>query len=212
MTKEVAKIAIFKGSKIRKIWVGGAWWFSLIDVVAALTASDNPRDYWYKMKIREKDEAGVELSTICRQFKLTAPDGKQRETDCADTEGVFRVIQSIPSKKAEPFKRWLAKVGKERLDEIENPGLQGLLCVKYSGFHRRNGVEKRVRVAGHHFGTQRSHFAWPMGACRSLRSLRSPKGICAQSPYDWGCLTGVLKQRADPVQTPIDTSCKPLIS
>lgn len=123
MPKEVAKIAIFKGSKIRKIWVGGAWWFSLIDVVAALTSSDNPRDYWYKIKIREKDEAGVELSTICRQFKLTAPDGKKRGTDCADTEGVFRVIQSIPSKKAEPFKRWLAKVGKERIDEIENPEL-----------------------------------------------------------------------------------------
>lgn len=84
MTKELSKIAVFKGSKIRKIWVGAAWWFSVVDVVAALTASDNPRDYWYKMKIREKDEAGVELSTNCRQFRLKATDGKKRETDCAN--------------------------------------------------------------------------------------------------------------------------------
>lgn len=129
MSNRISKIAIFKGRKIRKIWIGDAWWFSVIDVVAALTLSDNPRDYWYKMKIREKDDAGVELSTVCRQLKLTAPDGKKRETDCADTEGVFRIIQSIPSKKAEPFKRWLAKVGKERIDEIENPEL-GMLRTK----------------------------------------------------------------------------------
>ena len=147
MTKEFSKIAIFKGSKIRKTWGGDAWWFSVIDVVSALTSSDNPRDYWYKMKIREKDEAGVELSTVCRQFKLLASDGKKRETDCADTEGVFRIIQSIPSKKAEPFKRWLAKVGKERIDEIENPEL-GMLRTKE--LYEKKGypkewIEKRLR-------------------------------------------------------------------
>lgn len=147
MTKELAETAVFKGSKIRKIWHGGTWWFSVTDIVAALTESGNPRDYWYKMKIREKDEAGVELSTICRQFKLTAPDGKKRETDCASTEGIFRIIQSVPSKKAEPFKRWLAKVGKERIDEVENPEL---------GMHRtkelyekkgypKEWIEKRLR-------------------------------------------------------------------
>ena len=73
------------------------------------------------MKIRVKEEDGFEPSTICRQLKLTAPDGKKRETDCADTEGIFRIIQSIPSPKAEPFKRWLAKVGYERVQEIEDP-------------------------------------------------------------------------------------------
>ena len=80
MTKELANTAVFKVAKIRKLWGDNSWWFSVVDIVAALTGSDNPRDYWYKMKIREKDEAGVELSTICRQFKLTAPDGKKRET------------------------------------------------------------------------------------------------------------------------------------
>src|SRR5271154_1642462 len=114
---EMTKIAVFKGRQVRKIFISDEWWFSVIDVVAVLTDSDNPRDYWYKMKIREKDEAGIELSTICRQLKLKSSDGKYYQTDCAKTEGVFRIIQSIPSKKAEPFKQWLAKVAKERLDE-----------------------------------------------------------------------------------------------
>ena len=89
MSKDT-KIAIFKGRKIRKTLHNNEWWFSVIDVVGVLTDSENPRDYWYKMKIREKDDAGVELSTICRQLKLVAPDEKERETDCADTEGMFR--------------------------------------------------------------------------------------------------------------------------
>jgi DNA-damage-inducible protein D len=97
-----AKIAVFRGRKIRRVLHQDEWFFSVVDVVAALTDSENPRDYWYKMKVREKDEAGVELSTICRQLKLRAFDGKLRETDCANTEGVFRIIQSIPSPKAEP--------------------------------------------------------------------------------------------------------------
>ncbi|MBN1128179.1 MAG: Bro-N domain-containing protein, partial [Chitinispirillaceae bacterium] len=116
-------LAVFKGHEIRKTIHNNEWWFSVVDVVAALTDSVNARDYWYKMKLREKDEAGVKLSTICRQLKLEAPDGKLRETDCANTEGIFRIIQSIPSPKAEPFKRWLARVGYERIQEIEDPEL-----------------------------------------------------------------------------------------
>ncbi len=122
-SKETDKIAVFKGREVRRVLIDGKWWFSVVDVISVLTDSDNPRDYWYKMKVREQGEADVQLSTICRQLKLIAPDGKKRETDCADTEGIFRIIQSIPSSKAEPFKRWLARVGKERLDEIENPEL-----------------------------------------------------------------------------------------
>ncbi|MGB7567821.1 MAG: Bro-N domain-containing protein [Chitinivibrionales bacterium] len=123
ISEDSSKIAVFKGKEIRKTIFNNEWWFSVVDVVAALTDSANARDYWYKMKLREKDEAGIELSTICRQLKLEAPDGKLRETDCANTEGVFRIIQSIPSPKAEPFKRWLAKVGYERIQEIEDPEL-----------------------------------------------------------------------------------------
>lgn len=141
------KVAVFKGKQIRKVIYNNEWWFSVIDVVAVLTDSDNPRDYWYKMKVRETEEAQVELSTICRQLKLTAPDGKQRETDCANAEGVFRIIQSIPSPKAEPFKRWLARVGKERLDEIENPelGMRRTKEIYEKKGYPKDWIEKRLR-------------------------------------------------------------------
>ena len=89
MSNELTKIAVFKGKKVRKTIHNNEWWFSIIDVIEVLTDSENPRDYWYKMKIREKESSEVELSTICRQLKLVAPDGKQRETDCADTEGII---------------------------------------------------------------------------------------------------------------------------
>jgi len=141
------KIAIFKGRKIRKILYNNEWWFSVVDVVGVLTDSDNPRDYWYKMKIRDKEESGVELSTICRQLKLLAPDGKLRETDCADTEGVLRIIQSIPSPKAEPLKRWLARTGYERIQEIENPELatkRTRVLYKLKGYSD-DWIEKRMR-------------------------------------------------------------------
>ena len=89
----------------------------------ALTDSKDPRDYWYRLKQRVSEEEKIQLSTICRQLKLESSDGKKYKTDCADTEGILRIIQSIPSKKAEPFKRWLAKVGSERIEEIQNPEL-----------------------------------------------------------------------------------------
>lgn len=118
-------IQIFEGKKIRSVWDNEKeeWYFSVVDVVGALTDSINARDYWYKMKKRMTDEEKSELSTICRQLKLKAPDGKMRLTDVADIQGIFRVIQSIPSPKAEPFKMWLAQVGKDRIDEITDPEL-----------------------------------------------------------------------------------------
>lgn len=95
------KIALFKGKTIRKTFHKNEWWFSVIDIVEALTDSVNPRDYWFKMKIRVQEEGQFQLSTLCRQLKLLAPDGKMRETACADTEGMFRIVQSIPSPKVE---------------------------------------------------------------------------------------------------------------
>ncbi len=141
------KIAIFKGKKIRKILHQKERWFSVVDVIEVLTDSANARDYWYKMKIRVSDEEKFQLSTICRQLKLEAPDGKMRETDCADTEGMFRIIQSIPSLKAEPFKRWLAKVGYERIQEIGDPELatkRTRLLYKLKGYPD-DWIEKRMR-------------------------------------------------------------------
>lgn len=94
--ESIKQIALFKGKQIRRVLLNNEWWFSVVDVVAALTDSINANDYWYKMKIRVNDEDKFQLSTLCRQLKLLAPDGKMRETDCADTEGIFRIIQSIP--------------------------------------------------------------------------------------------------------------------
>ncbi len=140
-------IALFKGKQIRKTLYGNEWWFSVVDVVEALTDSAKPRDYWYVMKVRVKNEDGVELSTICRQLKLESTDGKKYETDCANTEGIFRIIQSIPSPKAEPFKRWLAKVGYERVQEIEDPELatkRTRMLYKLKGYSE-DWIEKRMR-------------------------------------------------------------------
>ena len=118
-----ARIAVFQDKEIRRLLVDDVWFFAVVDVIAALTDSAKPRDYWYRMKKREKDSSGIELSTFCRQLKLESSDGKRYQTEMANTEGLFRIIQSIPSPKAEPFKRWLAKVGYERVQEIEDPEL-----------------------------------------------------------------------------------------
>jgi len=123
MNEDQNKIIVFQEKKIRRLWHNEEWWFAVVDVIEVLTESTKPRDYWYRLKEREEKSSGVQLSTNCRQFKMTAPDGKMRETECANTETMFRIIQSIPSPKAEPFKLWLAKVGYERVQEIENPEL-----------------------------------------------------------------------------------------
>ncbi len=116
-------IKLFEQQKVRTHWDAKEekWYFSIIDVIAILTDSSNPRDYWFKMKSRVRSEDGLELSTICRQFKMKATDGKMRKTDVAETEVLLRIIQSIPSPKAEPFKQWLAKTGYERMKEIADP-------------------------------------------------------------------------------------------
>jgi DNA-damage-inducible protein D len=114
---------VFGAKQIRRTWLDGQWFFSVVDIVAALTESENPRNYWNMMKARALKESAIELSTFCVQLKLASSDGKSYKTDCVNTEAAFRIIQSIPSPKAEPFKRWLAQVGYERVQEIENPEL-----------------------------------------------------------------------------------------
>ena len=121
--EEESNLAVFEGREIRKTLHEGEWWFSVIDVIEVLVGGARPRKYWSDLKKKLIAEGYFEVSEKIGQLKMRAPDGKQRQTDCANTETLFRVIQSIPSPKVEPLKRWLAKVGKERLDEIENPEL-----------------------------------------------------------------------------------------
>lgn len=145
MTKEIEQIALFKGKKIRKTIYQKEWWFSIIDIIEILTDSPTPRQYWEKLKSREFSD--FQLSPNWGQLKLKSTDDKKYNTDCANTEGIFRIIQSIPSPKAEPFKRWLAKVGYERIQEVEDPELatkRTRLLYKLKGYSE-DWIEKRLR-------------------------------------------------------------------
>jgi len=142
-------IAVFRGNQIRRHWDDNrrGWFFSVVDVIAALTDSENPPVYWRVLKKRLKDEGSDQTVTKCNAFKMPAADGKMRLTDMADTETMFRIIQSIPSPKAEPFKRWLARVGYERVQEIEDPELatkRTRALYKAKGYSD-NWIEKRMR-------------------------------------------------------------------
>ncbi len=139
-------LVVFEGNTIRRTWHKEEWWFSIIDIVAALTDSSIPRRYWSDLKIKLKNE-GFEMYDKIVQLKLHSKDGKLYVTDCANTKLLFRVIQSIPSPKAEPFKLWLANVGYQRVQEIENPELAQK---RMRELYREKGysddwIEKRVR-------------------------------------------------------------------
>jgi prophage antirepressor-like protein len=139
-------IVVFKEQTIRRTWYKDAWWFSVVDVCTVLAESTDGGAYWRKLKQRLRKE-GSEVVTNCHGLKLLAPDGKKYITDCADTEGMFRLIQSIPSPKAEPFKRWLAKVGYERIQEIENPELaqERMKQLYEQKGYPKDWIDKRLR-------------------------------------------------------------------
>ena len=149
MTDSDKALVVFQDKKIRRIWYNEEWFFSVIDIVSVLTEQDNfqtTRKYWNKLSQRLREE-GSETVTNCHQLKLVAEDGKLRETDCANTQTLFRIIQSIPSKKAEPFKLWLAQVGYDRVEEIQNPELAQKRMkelYKLKGYSD-DWIEKRVR-------------------------------------------------------------------
>ncbi|HOW16701.1 MAG TPA: Bro-N domain-containing protein [bacterium] len=141
------KIAIFKGKAIRRVLHRGEWWFSVTDVIEVLTKTERPRKYWNDLKKKIIEEGNAQLSEKIGQLKLESSDGKKYITDCANTETLFRIIQSIPSPKAEPFKMWLAKVGYERVQEIEDPELatkRTRELYKTKGYSNE-WIEKRMR-------------------------------------------------------------------
>lgn len=140
-------LVIFQDKKIRRIWHKEEWWYSVVDIIGVLAESEDPRTYWKVLKHRLIQEGGDQVVTNCNQLKLPAEDGKLRETDCAPTKTLLRLIQSIPSKKAEPFKQWLAEIGQERIQEIENPELAQDRVKKYYEFkgYPKEWIEKRLR-------------------------------------------------------------------
>jgi hypothetical protein len=147
MTKETA-LKLFNEKQIRTQWHDEEekWYFSIVDVVGVLTESENPNNYWKVLKSRLKKE-GSELVTNCNQLKMESSDGKFYKTDVADTEQLFRLIQTIPSPKAEPFKLWLAKIGRERIDELEDPeiGIDRLMETYYKKGYSKEWINQRIK-------------------------------------------------------------------
>ncbi len=141
---------LFDGNEIRSIWDAEKeeYYFSVVDVIKALTDSSKPRDYWYRLKVRMTEEEKSELSTKCRQLKMKAPDGKLRTTDTLDTEGILRLIESVPSPKAEPFKMWLASLGKERIDEVFDTEIAIKRAIDYYRNQGYNNEWIRARLIG----------------------------------------------------------------
>ncbi|MBI5193881.1 MAG: Bro-N domain-containing protein [Nitrospirae bacterium] len=140
-------LAVFKGKQIRRMLYNDEWWFSIVDIVEVLTGTERPRKYWSDLKKKLSEEGYDELSEKIGQLKMQSSDGKYYETDCANTETMFRIIQSIPSPKAEPFKRWMAKAGYERVQEIEYPELatkRTRALYKAKGYSD-DWIEKRMR-------------------------------------------------------------------
>ena len=141
---------LFEDKEIRSIWDDDKedYYFSVVDVISALAEPKNPRDYWYQLKKRLSEEEKSEVSTNCRQLKMKAKDGKMRETDTLDTEGIFRLIESVPSPKAEPFKVWLAKLGREKIDEVFDPskGIDQMINFYLAKGYTLEWIEARIKA------------------------------------------------------------------
>lgn len=139
------KIILFQENTVRRLWHDGRWHFSVSDIIGILTDSKDAKAYWRQLKKREP-----QLVTVCHGLKLMSNDGKQRVEDCASTEGVFRIIQSVPSPKAEPFKLWLAQVGQERLEEIENPeiAIERIKEIYKAKGYSDEWIESRIKSIG----------------------------------------------------------------
>lgn len=180
LSNELTKISIFQDKHIRKILFKDEWYFSIVDICNILVESSDPNAYWRKVKQRLIAE-GSQVVTFCHALKLTASDGKKYKTDCANTQGLFRIIQSIPSPKTEPFKLWLAKVGKERIDEIENPelGIERVKSLYQKKGRSKDWIDRRLHG---------------MATRQKLTDEWTERG--AQKPVDYAILTNDIMQGA----------------
>ncbi|HIJ11485.1 TPA: Bro-N domain-containing protein [Candidatus Woesearchaeota archaeon] len=212
------KIVLFEDTEIRKIWHNDEWWFSVVDIIAALTGSERSRKYWSDLK-QKLIEEGFEMSANIGQLKLPSSDGKKYATDCTNTEGAFRIIQSIPSKKAEPFKLWLAKVGYERIQEIENPELAQDRVKEYYKLkgYPKEWIDKRVRgiairqdltdewknrgVEQHDFAIltneiSKATFGKTVGEYKQFKELQRPNQNLRDHMTDWELILNMIGEKA----------------
>jgi hypothetical protein len=184
---EHMSITLFEEQPIRRAWYDSRWFYSVIDTIAVLTDSANPRKYWADMKRRITDEGFVQLAANCRQLKLQAPDGKIRYTDCADAETLLRIIQSIPSPKAEPFKQWLAQIGAEIIDDrtedqrrLEYRERGKAVYKKLHGEIHQRGVRRAI---DHAEFEDRGHRVFYGG--ESIHETEERRGISPGESADW---------------------------
>jgi DNA-damage-inducible protein D len=178
---------------IRKVWFEDKWYFSIVDIMGFLIDSKSPRKYWSKLKEREN-----QLETICRQFKMRATDGRERLTDCAHTEGVFRIIMSVPSPKAEPLKLWLARVGQERLEEVADPelGFERLKEIYKAKGYDDAWIELRLKSIGirKELTNEWKNRGVKEGQEYSLLTAEISKGTFGLSPSEHSQVKGLEKQ------------------
>jgi DNA-damage-inducible protein D len=185
------------GQLIRRQWENDRWYFSVVDVVAALTDSTDPGNYWSVLKRRLADEGANEVVTNCHRLKMRALDGKNRETDAADTETMLRIVQSIPSPKAEPFKQWLARVGAERLEEVGQSDLLGGMTPEQRAIFLRGQIADRNItladaaaqvgvVTSRDFAIFQDHGYRGLYGGETARDISARKGLAkGQSILDW---------------------------
>lgn len=197
----------FEGKEIRKVWQDGAYYFSIIDVIEVLTNSTTPRRYWTDLKRKEEKGSG-QLYDFVVQLKLTATDGRQRLTDCANTEGIFRIIMSIPSPKAEPLRMWLAEQGKRAMDEVENPEL---LSDRQIELYRAKGyddewIDKRVKSieARKRLTNEWKNRGVKEGQEYSILTATIAKGTFGLTPSEHSTLKGLDKQNLRDHMTPLE--------
>jgi DNA-damage-inducible protein D len=193
----------FEGTEIRKLWHDEQWYFSVVDVIGVLTESKDARNYWKVLKNRES-----QLVTVCNQLKLTASDGRKRLTDCANTEGVFRIIMSVPSPKAEPLKLWLAEQGKRTLDEAENPEL---LTERQAELYRAKGyseewIGRRVQTieTRKELTDEWKQRGVKEGQEYAILTATIAKGTFGLNPSDHAKLKGLERQNLRDHMTPLE--------
>ena len=193
----------FEGKNIRKLWHNGEWYISVIDVIEFLTDSANPRKYWTSMQNRDG-----QLDTICIRLKMSANDGKQRLTDCANTEGVFRIMMSVPSPKAEPFKLWLAQVGKEHIEEIENPelGFDRLKSLYEAKGYPKEWIERRMQTieVRKQLTDEWKNRGVKEGQDYAILTAEIAKATFGLTPSEHGKLKGLERQNLRDHMTPLE--------
>ncbi|HLC52715.1 MAG TPA: BRO family protein [Candidatus Nanoarchaeia archaeon] len=211
-------LIVFEHKNIRRVWFNDEWYYSVVDIVHVLTDSPTPRQYWGKIK--ERGFIQLELSPIWVQLKIPAEDGKLRFTDCVTTKNAFRLIQSIPSKKAEPFKMWLAQVGKERIEEIENPELAQDRVKEYyelkgypkewidkrlrgitirqdlTGEWKNRGVQEEKDFAILTNEISKATFGKTVGEYKQFKGLKKPNQNLRDHMNDWELILNMVSEKA----------------